>query len=150
MKSATILIGITLLFGCQKFQHSEITAANCELCPYAQTLEGTYRGIAYNSWYGPDSATVTVQQVFLGNSAYEDSVFMYFNIELEYDSIPYGPTKSSDLIRINSDDGLTVADGQPSQHMVEILRADSIVLLDQFWGGSNGYITSMSGTFYRQ
>jgi hypothetical protein len=94
MRSRTIiyiaLFG--LIAGCQKYEHNELSNPDsCDLCPHASTLEGTYRGEVYKLEFGTgnisnDSATMTVQQIFMNNNTYDDSTTMYFATTYVHDS----------------------------------------------------------------
>jgi hypothetical protein len=89
-----LIIGFILsLVSCKKYTHHEPVAPNCNECSLADSLNGTYRGIA-GGFQVPDnppgsysdSLTMTVEHIFLGNSQYEDSTVMHFKTSFKYDS----------------------------------------------------------------
>lgn len=87
-KSVILITMVGFVASCNKFEHETFILPNCELCGYAETLEGTYRGLSYGIAVPDfsDSITITVEQVFLGNSQYEDSTFMRFKVYYDFDS----------------------------------------------------------------
>ena len=151
MRRIIVLSILTVLCGCQKFEHSDVKASSCELCTYANTLEGTYRGKISCYWYGNDSATVEIQQIFLGNSLYEDSTYMYFTAQLTFDTLSPGPSLGIDTFRIQNISGELMPSELPTDHWIQRINTDSLIVADQFWGGqSNGYLTENYGILYRQ
>lgn len=83
-----LLILLVGAFGCNKFEHETLTLPNCELCDYAESLEGIYRGMSggFSAPNYGDSVTITVEHVFLGNSQYEDSTFVKLKVDYDFDS----------------------------------------------------------------
>lgn len=102
---------ILVSFGCSKYEHPDLKTPSCTLCAFADSLEGTYRGMAIGFSlidnpavnYNPsDSMTMVVQQIFLGDSPYIDSSRMHFVTEYWYD---YTQIHKFDTIEIIRDDG---------------------------------------------
>lgn len=99
------------MVGCSKYEHPEMAVPNCELCPYAESIEGTYRGRAGGlavtpnpelPFYHTDSMTMIVRQIFLGQSPFIDSTKMFFETEYWFD---YTQTHKFDTIEITSEAG---------------------------------------------
>ena len=88
--SAIALLCIMLLtiVGCNKFEHEELTIPDCDLCNYASTLNGSYRGLSEGNAVPnmSDSVTIMFEQIFIGNSQYEDSTFIYFEVVYDFDT----------------------------------------------------------------
>jgi hypothetical protein len=106
MKLASVILIILVgsVVSCHKFEHELFEIPNCELCQYAETLEGTYRGMSGGVAvpnYG-DSVTITVDQIFLGNSQYEDSTFIRLEVNYDFDSSTVVKTH---IIRLLNDNG---------------------------------------------
>lgn len=87
-KSVILIALVCVVTSCNKFEHTTFTLPNCELCDYAETLEGTYRGLAGGLSVPnyADSVTITVEQVFANNSQYEDSTLIRLNVDYNFDS----------------------------------------------------------------
>lgn len=103
---AGTLVAIT---GCKKFEHGTVEApSNCSLCSFAESIEGTYRGEISGDYPGggpyTDSVTMTVQQVFMNNNAFDDSTTMYFATTHTMDN--EGAGTEYDTIQIRSADGI--------------------------------------------
>jgi len=106
---------LMFIFSCEKFDYKDVEpTSNCSLCGYAASLNGTYRGYAKGlgvdyeippSYNEGDSVTITVQQVFIGNSSIEDSTRMRFIISTTYDSWPLGKAPYTNVIEILSTNG---------------------------------------------
>ncbi len=119
LKSLISFILILALFSCKKndteynYAHHIFSDPGCSLCGFADSLTGTYKGIAqgagvpdvYSGYFlSADSLTMTVSQVFLNQSAYEDSVYMYFAVSFRYHS---QSTVKWDTVQIVDTSGIT-------------------------------------------
>ncbi len=90
-----IFISVIILISCNKFEHHDsIIQPSCELCNWANNLEGTYSGEMTTSittsgppviWY--DSIYIQVSHYFANNNSINDSSVMYFNFKIFRDSI---------------------------------------------------------------
>jgi hypothetical protein len=151
MKIAFNFLVLLVLVGCNKFEHKNPTIpANCELCPMAESLEGTYRGEcqSYNFFtysYNYDSLTINVSQIFLNNNQLDDSTSIYFSLATEYDSIPGSIVY--DTITIRDDTG-NVWYHDKNEYWI---RNNSIYYLKKYtgWGGGSQY-TLYEGLFLKQ
>ena len=103
-----IVAAVLVITGCKKFEHGTTDSpVACDLCAYAEGIEGTYRGEVNGQFPGGssyvDSVTMTVQQIFLNNNAYDDSTTMYFATTHAMDT--QGTSTDYDTIQIRSADG---------------------------------------------
>ena len=96
---------IGVIASCNKFEHETQTIPNCELCDYAETLEGSYRGASGGIGVPnyDDSVTISVAQVFAGNSQYEDSTLIRLKVDYDFDSSPTTRTHTIQLLNDNGD-----------------------------------------------
>lgn len=99
-KSLISFVTIFVLISCKKndneyeYAHHIFSNPGCSLCGFADSLNGTYKGLAkgvlvpnaFGTSPDSDSVTMTVSQVFLNQSTYEDSVYMYFAVSFRYHS----------------------------------------------------------------
>jgi hypothetical protein len=91
--SILVLSFFALFISCKKeFDHKELSIKNCDLCNFAKDVEGRYRGLGEGvKFQGKtpmiDSLTIELSQIFLNQSKYEDSTFIYFHANVVYDSI---------------------------------------------------------------
>ncbi len=112
MKTFLTYVWILLfIFSCNKFEYSEAKVQPCSLCDYAKQLEGEYRGFNQSVLpYYNDSVTAYVDQIFLGNSHYEDSTVMHFQLTLVFDNSAGFPPPNTyiDTIRIINTTGATM------------------------------------------
>jgi len=101
------------LTACKKFEHGSVESPTCSLCGFAESIEGTYRGEVQGVYPGAgayvDSVTMTVQQVFLNNNAYDDSTIMYFATTHTMDNEGVGTVY--DTIQIHGTDGVVMYPG---------------------------------------
>lgn len=100
MRVIFVISSIISLFivSCEKYEYEHHLFSNpsCKLCSFAESLEGTYKGIAVgvsvppalSSFPHKDSVTMTVSQVFLNQNTFEDSTYMYFAVSFKYHSLP--------------------------------------------------------------
>ena len=102
-----VLATVLVIVGCNKFEHESVEAPlACDLCSFAQGIEGTYRGeIHGDPPSGPyvDSVTMTVEQVFMNNNSYDDSTTMYFATTHTMDT--QGAGTEYDTIQIRTSEG---------------------------------------------
>ena len=147
MKILWIFLLLTV-FGCEKFDHSNLLVPNCSLCDYAESIEGLYRGsvggfsVTNNPnvpspSYNGDSMTMNVQQIFLNQSAYIDSTKMYFVTEYWYD---IDLIHKFDTIEILSDDGYV-------EHNAYLEYSSSALPQESYYWINNDTI-SIRGTLY--
>ena len=111
MRLALLSMCLLLLSCSKKFDHTTLDVPACELCDYADSLEGTYRGRAAGSsvWDNPsypggqsDSITMIATHFFLGKSAYMDSTRMFIKLEFWND---YLQIHKFDTLEITKKDG---------------------------------------------
>lgn len=102
-KPIILIVALGVISSCKKFEHETFSIPNCELCTYAETLEGTYRGYAFGYTIpGGDSLTITVStQLFQGNSQYEDSTFTNLSVFYNFDC----GLLEHDIVRVLNADG---------------------------------------------
>ena len=155
------LIAITLatifLFSCKKFLHEEILVEpmGCELCAWANSLEGEYDGhYLYSLDVGSmginiqemDSLHFSIEQVFLDAGLHDDSTRMFFEVTRTGGNYLIDETSiwvaddSLDLFRNTGFDQIRV-------------NRDSITLVDldhQSAPGGGTAVIERSGVFYRQ
>ena len=86
-----VVFSIFIMLSCRKFEHIESSILDCELCSFAKSLNGTYRGDGFgvsvqhvNGMH--DSITMKVEQLFMGKSRYEDSSIMHFATTFKFDN----------------------------------------------------------------
>lgn len=83
---------MTVFLSCKKkFDHfvesgSPEPLTSCELCQYADSLEGTYRGYFTGIHYytSPDTINIDLEHIFLNLGTVEDSTKMFFKITLHF------------------------------------------------------------------
>ena len=151
-----IFLSIALLFGCSKFDHQDLNVQqSCDLCDYADSLNGTYRGLVLNNELPAfvqlgdnyDSLTITVEHIFLNNDPYGDSLYMNFATSFAFDSIP---DITYDTIQIRSASG-QVHDSEFDTYNILL---DSIIIYysGQFYTGPTQSIqyTKILGTLYKE
>ncbi len=148
MKNITLLTVFALaLISCSKFEHETLELPSCDLCEYAPSLEGSFRGYASGIAvpnYG-DSMNVSLEQIFLGNSQYEDSTYIHYRATYNFDSSTDNFEK---IIRLKNTDGefvQTIYFGSGSF----VSYVDSVKIYNSGFDGvgNNVYI---SGMLYRQ
>lgn len=148
MRSLVVLSFVLFsLLSCKKFDHQELELPNCELCDYAPTLEGSFRGYASGIAvpnYG-DSMNIVLEQVFLGNSQYEDSTYIHYRVTYNFDSSSDDYEKIIRLKNTNGQFYQTVYAGSGSF----VSYIDSVRISNY---GDNGLSTSLyiGATLYRQ
>lgn len=156
MKRWSILtLLVFALSACSKFEHQEtqVEIPSCELCAWADSLEGAYAGnftyqVAHP--YGLndtiDSAHFVIQHVFLNNGPLDDYTRMYFQV-----------TRSGSNF-LSSGSSIWVADDSTKSFRntglgTIILTKDSMTMEHGYsqyaFGGQSSY-TSMWGVFYKQ
>ena len=159
MKSMKFLVTsfLVILFfsACKKFVHEDIEAAipSCELCAWADSLEGEYDGY-YNytvngsigQFTSIDSLHFSVQHIFLNKGPLDDSTRMFFQVTRT------GGSDTPDDVSIWVVDdslGIFLNTGFDEIRM----NRDSIYMRDfesqSGFGGSTAGITK-NGVFYRQ
>lgn len=125
MKTILSFALVASLLSCNKYEHPDDYFPNCDLCAFAESIEGTYRGevqglqLSTNTNY-TDSVTMTVEHIFLSNNLIDDSTNMYFAITHERDSID--PGIFYDTIQIRSLSGRV----KKSEHLDSWIRNDTI------------------------
>lgn len=150
----TFILLAVILFGCKKFDHknSEVEIPSCELCSWADSLEGEYAGHYDYSISGmvqfetTDSLHFTVQHIYLNKGPLDDSTRMFFEVTRT------GGSSTSDNVSIwVADDSLNLFRNTGFQNLK--MNKDSISMSDidiqsAFGGGS--VAVRRNGTFYRQ
>lgn len=147
MRNILLLLSIILFFSCEKFEHSELNVPNCNLCDYASSVEGTYRGYR-NSIYPQqeDSLTILVQQIYLGNSQIEDSTIIFLEMTTIYDNLISFPI--IDTIRIDNSQGYNMDYVKGGGDPFYYVKQDSIEL--QHFINEYLDICGNCGILYRQ
>ena len=139
------------------FSYLEFSNTSCELCDFADSITGTYRGEAYGvTLPGPslnDSMTMIVEHIFLGNESYADSVIMYFRTLRWYDYDPGGIEEN--IVQVHSADGSVINPpfthpDYPSWPYIYTLNPDSIDMHYNGPTGTGGSIPYIHATLYRQ
>ena len=117
-----IFFAITLIvISCKKFNYQEKSTPSCELCSYADSLEGNFRGKVYGtafSSYSNDSATVTIEHIYLNNNTFEDSTNMYIKVSYIFDQEPY-MTFGPDTFRLVDRTGIPKSFGRFTNNINE-------------------------------
>lgn len=152
--TASILL-ILLLSACSKFVHEEVEVEtpSCDLCDWADSLEGEYDGhyiYRVNNWMVQieqvDSLHFSVQHIFMNNGPLDDSTRMFFQVTrtggsytndgvsiwVVDDSLDIFLNTGFNEIRMNSDS----------------ITLNDVVIQSAFGGGSTA--VRKDGTFYRQ
>jgi hypothetical protein len=143
------LICAGFISACGKYKHQELSnPESCELCAHALTLEGTFRGQVYIQEFGTgtitnDSATMTVQQVFLNNSTFDDSTTMYFATTYVHDNS--SNVVVYDTVNIHDYKG-TIVNSGPEKYW---MRNDSIFHQRSLGVSNPGYTVMFEGLFIR-
>jgi len=154
-KWATLTLLVVALSACSKFEHQEtqVEIPSCELCAWADSLEGMYVG-NYNYQvthpYGfidtIYSAQFVIQHVFLNKGPMDDSTRMYFQVT------------QSGLGYISPGSSIWVADDSTKSFRntglgTIFVTKDSMTMEHGYsqsaFGGQSSY-TSMWGVFYKQ
>lgn len=91
MKTVIILFSFLLILGScnKKFKHEGPVSpqtVSCELCDYADSISGTYRGFSDIDYHPDDSVTITLEHIFLNLGNNLDSTSMYFKVTKTFDS----------------------------------------------------------------
>lgn len=109
---------VVVLSGCNKFEHTaSLVEKQCTLCAFADSLTGTYEGLATGisvpSFYGngTDSMTVTVEHIFLNFDQHTDSTVMFFKTTKKFHSQPY---VYYDTVAICTSDGAVIEPEYPT------------------------------------
>ena len=145
MRPRTMLVVFSILMlmqSCKKYKHEEPQLPDCVLCDYAASIEGTYRGFVTGISapnYG-DSMNVILEQIFLGNSQYEDSTYMHFKIYYDFDS---SPDTNVATIRLDNSNGNFDGDQV-------VATPDLVIIEHKNWTSPTTIGTFLAGTFYRQ
>lgn len=149
-KVLTYLILVVMLVACGKYKHKPLSnPQGCKLCPLASSLVGTYRGQVYirglmTGIITNDSATMTLDQVFLNNSTFDDSTTMYFATTYVHDSS--ATTIIHDTVNIHDLTGTVVNMGKERYWM----RNDSIYHQQSFATSPFSYLVLFEGVFLKQ
>ena len=138
------------LLGCNKFEHTDLSNSGCELCGYAQSLEGEYRGEIGSVYTWPnDSVTVLIEQVFLGQSSLQDSLIIHLKMTYTPDNKP----SYIDTIRLNSYNGETLdylyLDGTKLRNDVYSISKDNIRFEGWFYSNHSQHAYRV-GKLYKQ
>ncbi len=109
---------ITLfVISCQKFNYQEKSTPSCELCSYADSLEGNFRGKFIGvQFYPNDSMTVNVEHIFLHNNNYDDSTNMYLKVSYIFEPSS-NHTLAPDTFRMVDRTGIPKSFGRFSQNI---------------------------------
>lgn len=95
MKIRYSIFLLLALFSCGKFEHHEPDLnPSCEMCAWADSLEGLYSGTMIHENYvngsssiWTDSLYVQVEHTFVNQNPYHDSTVMYFRLTEYSDSM---------------------------------------------------------------
>lgn len=103
------------MIGCKKFDHSYSEYERCELCDFADSLEGVYSGISSGiydpfkyPYFSGDTFEYNVEHIFMNHGNYLDSTLMYFKVWGKFD---FQQTYRYDTLIINSRSGSVIKDG---------------------------------------
>jgi hypothetical protein len=156
MRFLTTFVLLWLIFSaCSKFEHEQLDVQipSCELCDWADSLEGEYDGhynYKVNNWMIQvdtiDSLHFSVQHIFLDKGPFDDSTRMFFQVTRT------GGSNTLDDVSIwVADDSLEIFRNTGFDEAR--MNKDSIVLIDldiqsAFGGGSTA--VERDGVFYRQ
>lgn len=153
----TLIVGTLVLivcFSCSKFEHEDVNIEipSCELCAWADSLEGDYAGdynYSFDNYMGQndtiDSLHFTVQHIFLNQGPLDDSTRMFFQVTRS------GGNFTGDGTSIWIADDSTNVFRNTGFNEIRMSK-DSMILNDgysvPFFGGGSSYI-SRNGVFYR-
>ncbi|MFT5778886.1 MAG: hypothetical protein ACI837_001843 [Crocinitomicaceae bacterium] len=94
MKYFYLFLALNVI-SCTKYDHHEVNMdVSCELCDWADNLEGLYSGLMTSElntptlndiWY--DSLYIQVSHIFMNLNSYDDSTAMYFQFTEYHDSL---------------------------------------------------------------
>lgn len=149
MRTSLILFTAIVLFSCEKYDHMNIVIPDCELCDYAASVEGSYRGFR-DALYPEleDSLTVLVQQVYLENSQIEDSTIMFLETTTIFDNITWGPI--IDTVRVDNSQGYNMDHVQGNSEEFYFIRDDSLEIRRDQQTSQSSYICLTCGILYKQ
>lgn len=107
-----LFLGLTfIILSCEKeFEHTNPIEVNsdtaCHLCNYADSLEGTYRGVvSYYPWQpSNDTINIDVEHIFLSFGNHKDSTLMIFHFLQEL--IPAAAGYDSFTASIDNNSGI--------------------------------------------
>lgn len=146
MKPIIIILLFSIgLFGCKKFEHENLDlSTTCELCDWADSIEGTYAGIIHGYRDGDvndpnaqhDTTAITIQHVFLNQNPYHDSTVMYFDVT----------RNGSTTLWSCKDDSKTLERGKYKRMAMYV---DSLEYHDFYAYYKYGLYVFYSGTLYR-
>lgn len=151
MRIGLFILLLGLVFSCEKFKHTDQQIPSCTLCDFAESLNGTYRGHAtgINVPYNSDSVTVTVQQIFIGNSQYEDSTILCFATQRAFDQFP--TYISRDTVQIAFSDGIVIAHSTSvSTKTIKRISPTEMELSYTFPDGMGSMQCGICGIIYKQ
>ncbi len=138
MKLNLIIVVLLTFFilGCSKDKAVEIP--RCELCNFAESLNGTYKGIASGVAVYPDnpsipfsnndSITIIVSHIFLHQNQIDDSTNMYFLPEYWYEM---DQIHKFDTLKISSLDGYVQDKKFPVQMLPSSISGNSYYKLNK-------------------
>ncbi len=143
-------LSVIVLFGCNKFKHADLSNSGCELCGYAKSLEGEYRGYMYSANSNiSDSISIFIEQVFIGESKVQDSLVMQLKMTYVQDNKP----PIIDTLRINNNRGKTMDysyydNAKPREWVFNINSTE--IEIDTHIKYFNSTVMWRAGTFYKQ
>ena len=91
--TSAFIVVVSSLTSCnKKFKHQASNQVSlltsCELCSYADSLAGAYRGKWTGASFSPDSATITLEHIYLSLGNPIDSSQMFFKKTTAFDNNP--------------------------------------------------------------
>ncbi len=128
-----------VLTACRKFKHEPTPSVeSCELCSFAESLNGVYKGKQGPSIFGPinycqplaDTFEYHVQHVFLNKGEYIDSTVMFFHIWGFYQTQPLNIFH--DTISINNENGFVATPSSYGYNDIYLLNKDSVRIYDYY------------------
>jgi hypothetical protein len=151
MRKGIVILLLGLLNSCEKFEYTDQQLLPCTLCDFAESINGTYRGHAtgINVPSNSDSVTVTVQQIFLGNSHYEDSTILCFVTKQAFDQYP--TYIITDTVQIKSPDGEVISHSTSIDlRTVKRISPSEMDLSNMFYDGIASMQCRICGILYKQ
>lgn len=145
-----IVVLSVLLASCEKYEHKDVVLPVCNLCEFADSLNGHYRGKATGICSGcNDTLNYFIQHIFPPNlNMYEDSSIMYFSALSYFDSDTTNVT--NETLKIDNSNGYVIVNGDnPTQDYEFYIRPDSMRLLNLIAVPSGG-LPLIDALLYKQ
>lgn len=152
MKNAISLfaLSVVVLFSCNKYEHHvTVDSTPCELCGFADSITGMYKGFYWALYVPPGVNTTTdtfeyqVNHIFLDKGDPIDSTVMFFEVLGQWQT--FATPMILDTIVLNARNGEVFSD-----YTIYNLNPDSVHLVDHFQSGPGTTMKYIDYKGYKQ